>query len=259
MFNTYPNDNRHKTSRADTKNKYYLLSEDFENAEDDITIQPIKKNSKKPKKNKQTVRAKEYETERGDINSQNNILPTTLSYIDRINVKKEIKIEELTKNDENKNGWIVMQGNKKNNKITTYEYPASNKYYVKTRIKNNTFNFRNYYISVYGVDKYNEMFISPYHDYNYFNRSTKNNQIKKQYEETAIKNCKCAFLNNKYRTEHLPYKLYKVNDSFGNFNIKYISEEILSESENETETFNIYSRSEVENCPTSRTNEYESE
>lgn len=198
-------------------NKYYLLSDEFN--ETSSSKQPIVKPVKLKKENKIL---------------QNN------TFINRL--KKEKKPLKEDDEIEIKYGWTILEGNRDNNKIKITENPPSNKYNVRKKIKKHNIpkSFRNYYIAYYGVDKYNEMFISPYHDYNYFNRSVKNNQIKRQLEENAKKNCKCLFLNDKYRQEHMPYKLFTVDYNF-NHEIhvpKIITEEILSESEADTETVN---------------------
>lgn len=184
-------------------NKFHILSDEFN---DDITLKkPIK-----PIKNKKKMD----------------------SYISKLKKEKENIIYNET-NVEIQYGWIVMQGNKNSNKITHYEYPPSNKYDINIKEKS-LFNFRKKYISLYGVDIYNEMFILPYHDYNYFNRSIEENKLIKQYEEDGKNKCKCLNLYDKYRPEHLPYKLYAKVEKNGEFKNEYILEDNIS-SDNEVD------------------------
>lgn len=217
-----------------SNNRYYLLSDENEVYYSN-TVQKKGNNIKMRSKNN-LVNKDHKESYLSKLRSEKDLIDEPKENLEK---EKEImypsdiknKFENINDNNllEFEKGWIIIQGNKKNTKIKRYECPPSNKYNVKMRLKDRLLiSNRQYYISLYGVDKYNDMFISPYHDYNYFNRKISENQTKKMNEENAIKKCKCLFLNNRYRTEHLPYKLlenYEIIDNLDETDLNTVGED----------------------------------
>jgi len=98
-------------------------------------------------------------------------------------------------------GWVMMKGDKNHpGNITTTINPIWNK---KPRndselveLCNRYQKFRSNYITEYGTETYNKMFMFPNHDYHYFKRSP---------EENTYRNTEKKMYHDDYNKEYLPY------------------------------------------------------
>lgn len=147
--------------------------------------------------------------------------------------KRDMKeLKEKQYNYKFEDGWAVMEikDKKHPNRITSTGIKINRKDFNENSISPteqfklivkalvNTFEDRRFkYITTYGIDEYNKMFLFPNYDYHYFNNKPEDN--KKYFEHTEIFkriNKQHYIYSDAYPVENLPYKvinIYTYSDS----------------------------------------------